>query len=423
MHLPPSAFGAYREDLRRSAPRTSLGPADHEWLLVATGLERLAQLLPGERAIAARRLATAFREEQTGEGDEALADALDALPGQPGADALLARARAVCADMERSGALLLARVTLEAAATVGAAAGALERGLAIVQQGRIARTLGEMDEARERYESAAELGRAEGAAEVEARGWIGIGALCRARGNYPDAREHYEKGLALASGADVMEVVGLAHQGLLGAAVASGDMSAALVHGWAAFQHAQGRGADAEAEALVNLAHVCMESGGAAAALAGNFAVLARTATPRLRIPALAGATDAASRLQRAETVGRLARMLQREQHESFPFETARAWSTLAVAYARLADPGASARAADRARSLAKSGGFFEVMYAIDQLRTAPPASAAITDAEAVERQESLSPEARYVVRSVEELPMEDEELLLATTGGRSTGW
>ena len=420
MHLPPSAFGAYREDLRRSSPRTALGPADHEWLLAATGLERLAQLPAPERATGARRLAAAFQDDGDAGGDRVLAQALETLATREGSDALLSRSRAICADMERAGALLLARVTLDAAVVVGAEAGPRERGLAIVQQGRILRTIGEIDEARGRYEAAIELGTAEAMDEVAARASIGLGVLARTRGNYPEARRRYETGLELATRAEADEVVGLAHHGLLAVAAAAGELSVALVHGWEAFRHAAGKGGDAEAEALFNLAHLCLDAGHSTASLSGNLSALSRTSSPRLRLGAIGGAAEASARLGRVEVLERMNAAMDGEAHESFPFETARAWASIAKAYHGIGNAAASTRAAGRARSLAKAGGFFEVMYALDQLRTAAQSSTRSGPATPA-KESHLTDAARDVVRSIEHLEPAEDGLLI--TAGRSTGY
>src|SRR5574338_1325459 len=161
-----SPLDAYREDLSRAPGRKRLGNEDEYWIILATGLRRLAQAPSRSRPAAARRLAAALttleaqlvtfgRHESTSESaragktgsPSAVAGALERFPDPGTASALVAEVRGAAADAEESGAVALARETLTDLLELSVHARPLDRGLILLQLGRIARTLGEIDAA------------------------------------------------------------------------------------------------------------------------------------------------------------------------------------------------------------------------------------------------------------------------------------
>src|SRR5689334_7281878 len=132
--LPPHMSGfrspldAYREDLSRVPGRKRLAAGDEFWIVLATGLRRLAQATSRSRPAAARRLASAlvtFDQEmarkrsprraadvapppETGR-PAAIAEALSRYPTLEFASALVTHVRGAAADAEEAGAVILAR--------------------------------------------------------------------------------------------------------------------------------------------------------------------------------------------------------------------------------------------------------------------------------------------------------------------------
>ena len=181
-----SPLDAYREDLSRMPGRQRLAADDEFWIILATGLRRLAQAANRSRPAAAHRLGQALVtiaqelssphrdgndveiEATTGRPME-VADALAHYPDPEHAGPLVNRIRGVAADAEEAGAIGLAREILTDLVDIAPHAPSLERGLVLLQLGRIARTLGDLDSAQDLLKSAGDLGRADGNRELEAR--------------------------------------------------------------------------------------------------------------------------------------------------------------------------------------------------------------------------------------------------------------
>jgi tetratricopeptide (TPR) repeat protein len=242
----------------------------------------------------------------------------------------------------------------------------------LIQQARAVRKLGHLDAAMELYASAGALGRAADEPELEARESLGIGIVARTKGNYPDARRYFSDALERATALELSDVVGMAHHGLLISAASAGDIESALVHGWAAFQRI-GPDRERQADILINLAQLSADAGYPESALIGNLAALKRSESPRLRLPALAGAVTAAARLGDSTKLDELARMIDVEtQAVTMPYETAQALSALATALCAVGQATAATTHRDRAREIARSFGFSELRYMLEGLDTRP---------------------------------------------------
>ena len=418
-----SPLDAYREDLSRASGRKRLAADDEFWIILATGMRRLAQAPPRSRPAAARRLSAAlvtFGEQlkKTAPARKApgearantgrpfgVAEALRHFPDPEHASALVAEVRGTVADAEEAGALLLAREILTDLSALSPHAPPVDRGLVLIQLGRVARTLGELDVARDLYGAAGDLGRATGSRELEVREAVALGVLARTRGNHPAARELFETAASGASDLNLPDVSGLAHHGLMVEMADAGEFDTALRHGWQALSAARAQGAR-EAEMLINLAEICARAGYDAAALGGFAAALARTTIPRLRIPALAGTASAAGRLRDRTRLAQAERAIVAEPIDAFPFEVSRAWLCIARARQALGDAAAADAAAASAAAIAKAHGFHEITH-----RAEPdllPARAA------------LSPAGLEVVKSLatwSEDPSVEDALSSASTG------
>ena len=388
-----SPLDAYREDLSRAQGRKRLASDDEFWIILATGLRRLAQAPARSRAAAARRLSSGlvtFAKEFARRGGSnsadgarmpdgaarplAIADALAQLSDPGSASALIAEVRGVAADAEEAGAVILAREILTDIRQVTTHAHALERGLVLLQLGRIARTLGDLDGALDLLHAAGDLGRADGVPELLAREAAGEAVVARTRGNYPAARTLFERALESGSAIGLADVVGLSHHGLMIVTAEAGEFDVALRHGWRALSAARTQHAR-EAEMMANLAELCVRAGYDTAALGGFRAALARTSAPRIRLPALAGIAEAAARLRDAARVETAARTIEAEASHVFPYETARAWLSVARARRTLGETMAADEAAERAAAIARAHGFFEVTHRIEEEARPKPAA------------------------------------------------
>ena len=401
-----SPLDAYREDLSRAQGRKRLASDDEFWIILATGLRRLAQAPARSRPAAARRLSSALvtfardfagrrgASSVDGVGTQdsasrplAIAEALAQLSDPGSASALITEVRGVAADAEEAGAVILAREILTDVRQVTTHARALERGLVLLQLGRISRTLGDLDGALDLLRAAGDLGRADGVPELLAREAAGEAVVARTRGNYPAARALFERALEGGSAIGLADVVGLSHHGLMIVTAEAGEFDTALRHGWRALSAASTQHAR-EAEMVANLAELCVRAGYDAAALGGFAAALARTSAPRIRLPALAGVAEAAARLGDSERMETAARAIEAEASQVFPYESASAWLSVARARRLLGDSSAADEAAERAAVIARAHGFFEVTHRIEN--------------EAGRRPAALSTDGLQVIKSLE---------------------
>ena len=381
-----SPLDAYRADLARAPGRKRLATGDEYWIVLATGLRRLAQAPTRSRPAAARRLARALatfgrnadpdhaakRSADPGDGPDtgrpqSVAESLARFPDPEFASALVTHVRGTAADAEEAGAVILAREMLTDLRQLVAHAPTLERGGVLLQLGRIARTLGDLDGAVDLLRAAGDLGRAEGVRELVVREALGEGVVARTRGNYPRARSLFEAALQGATELGVLDVQGMAHQGLMIVAVAAQDFDAALTHGWQALSSARAQGSRV-AEVLGNLADLCAQVGYDEAAIGGFIAALARTTAPRVRLPVLAGLVKSAARLRDLDRVEQAEMTIAAEANDAFPFETASAWFAVARARQELGDVPASEAAAARAAAIAHERGYFEITHHLEQV-------------------------------------------------------
>jgi tetratricopeptide (TPR) repeat protein len=373
-----SVLDAYREDLLRAGTnKKEFGDADSVWILVAAGVHRLATTdakveLAGKLAESLASLCTAAEGDAISpplvEKLRALSDALRVLDlGRESTDRVVAELRSIEEDIEEAGALCLASAVLSDVTRIAEHASPIEQGHVLLQQARVTRTLGDLDIAVEFYGAAANLGRRYALAPLRARALIGAGVVARIRGNYPSARTAFQKALAVARAADLENLVVSAHQGLMITAATAHDYDTALVHGWEALS-SPAVDARQRADLLGNLAEVCWRSGYPRAALHGYLQVVQNAEVPRMRLPSLGGAALAAAQLGDRQLLEEIAASIIRERSGAFPYESARALEALARALLDVGETDRAAAAMREARSLARAGGFFEVVYALDQI-------------------------------------------------------
>lgn len=383
-----SPLDAYREDLSRVPGRKRLAAGDEFWIVLATGLRRLAQAAPSSRRSAARRLAKALLtlgEElerkrspkrvaadapappETGR-PASIAEALAEYPDPDYAGALVEHVRGAAADAEEAGAVVLAREMLTDLRHLTPHAPALDRGGVFLQLGRISRSLGELDGAVDLLRAAGDVGRAEGVPELVVREALGEATVARSRGNYPRSRALFQLALEQGTELGLVDVQRLAHQGLMIVASSAGDLNMALAHGLRAFSAARAEGSRI-AEALGNVADLCAQAGYHEAAIGGFTAALVRTNAPRLRLPILSGFVKSAARLGDQSRLDDCERSIAQEANDAFPFETASAWAAVAAARTIVGDTAASDAAAQKAATIARAHGYFEISHRLEQAK------------------------------------------------------
>jgi hypothetical protein len=414
-----SPLEAYRADLSRHPNRTDFGRSDTVWLLVAHCLHRLSRAQGDARRSIAENCATAIGDlattvsPDTPEEAAMLAElsklraSLPAIETGRGASDVIGAARILADQMGEAGALWLAYSTLGHARLAAASAPHRDLGLAMADQAWVSRSLGDLDSADDLYQSVNALADKHGVGELKARALLGLGVNARVRGNYPRARAAFQDGLARARSGGFTDLESVAHQGLLIAAITAGDSDTALVHGWAAYELAQGN-ADREAELLINVSHVSMVAGYPSAALRGFLASLVRTPGARYRIPSLGGAAVASARLGNRQLLDSIARVAEDSlMTAGLPFESAGALRSLSEAFETVGDGARAEEYRLRARSLARKNGFFEIVLATEPKETPAPARAP---------RRELQPKSLEVIESLEAIETEVDAALFAVT-------
>lgn len=311
--------------------------------------------------------------------------------------------------MADSGALSMAYTTASLARRIADDASERERGLLAADQGLIARLLGDLDAAEELYRIAQSIGDRASDMTVLSRAYIGRGVVDRVRGNYPRSRIYFERALELADTVQDGELRRLAHQGLTICHAVARNFDRALPHGWATLQLADGDSAR-EAEALANLAQLCLDAGFPSAALRGYAAILGRTLSPRMALGALGGAAIAAAQAGEPAVLTRAAAEINaRVGVSGLPYESAQALYQLAMAFSIAGDNGNRDEYLARSRKLAKARGFFELLHKTDPASVEKAAQARAGTA-------SLTPASHTVVASLHDIDVGEAGGLLALT-------
>lgn len=348
--LPPLI--AYRRDLAKAQGALLDGPAA-DWLVFAELFMRYAAELG--------------HDSGHSETEQLLQTVMNRLapttrPSDPSGAPRHASVRRIASDMEQAGAVSLAYSVLTVLSEC-CAGEPLEVGRTLALRARVARKASAFETATSLYEQVQALGSGMGNDELLARAHIGLAVLAQFRGNLPEMRQRFALAAEHAARASLSELSMLAHQGLMFSAAKSGDYSTALGEGWSAFGHANGY-PDHEADILLNLAQVAVDMGATLPALHAFIAALQRTRTPRLVIPALAGAAIAAGRRGAFHLMYRfLGRLDQTTSEGSFPYPTAAAFIEAAQACRLTGDEARATDYLERARRLAVASGFHELVY------------------------------------------------------------
>jgi tetratricopeptide (TPR) repeat protein len=417
--LPPtSPAAAYATDLERLQQPGPLGQSDDAWLMLGHVYERLACCSAEEAREIAPRSADliAISAVAIGQADGTpvlrAARALRALESgeqQPltAYDPLIELAvatQAIAEQQELAGAFALAYATLYSLlAAFGDRIPARAHGNALAQMGRASRQFGALDLAGNLYDDAIALGYECEALDVVARGLLGRGTLAVTRGNYPSGREHFERALVNADLSGDTELIRSAHHGLQHIGIASGDLDAAMVHGWNVLRLCIAP--DPRAEALLNMAELCRMSGEHEAALRTYAVALEWTSQVRVRLHALCGALQSAIAAHRAADAQRFVRQIT----EALP-NTLDAYN-LTVIYIDFADAlqklGETGRASEHlasALTIARRNSFHELIHRAEQAANTwqhAPAPIDVASTSARRKRPRRSEHFRRVLRSL----------------------
>lgn len=324
-------LAAYRAELKRRGTATALGVADSTWIVIGSLFEEAARSAPSQRSEILMRAGEAVRAAVP-----TRAWAVDT-SGHTQRDAILSSlVRDLSEHLEDNGALALADAILEAYLRADEGMTPLERARCICLRARFAWAQGNHILAQSYYENVEQVGRRLQSAELRTRASIGYAIVARLRGNFPASRLAGQHAARLARRHRLTHLTALAHQTLMIAAVAAGDMDEAVEHAWKAYENVRGD-AIAEGIRLVDLAQLFYDRGHASIADAGFRAALERSLPARVRLPALGGAALVAAQLGRNSEVHRITDAVRSlGETVTLPYVTAGSWLDAAEACYRI---------------------------------------------------------------------------------------
>ncbi len=372
---------AYAADVMR-VDRISIGTQDDCWLILTHALSRFAQLSAEELcglipetadSLAVSALALGLPpSSRIMRAARALRrlhdDSSESAGGSDAVSEIVLATQGVGEELEIAGGFALAHAML--AGLLSAFERRMSsrmRGNVIAQQGRALRQLGVTDAARDHYTVAMQQGYDCDAKDVVARALLGLAVIGLTRGNYPAAREQFERALANADLANDPDLIRSAHHGLMNCGFASGDLDAAMVHGWNVLRLCIAP--DSRAEALMNMAEICRLTGEHDAALRVFVVAVEWTSVPRVRLHALSGALSSAVTLGRLADARRYAATIADILPDAADAYT-RASITIEVADSmqRLGEAAEASSLLSEALAIATSAAFHELVHRAEQM-------------------------------------------------------
>jgi tetratricopeptide (TPR) repeat protein len=357
---------AYRADV--GAHGDAFGLHDDQWIAIATLVAQAGLMPPSERQELLARavdlsqplLGTALSRQSTDfEWD----------PSRPlAADSILV----VSDHIFQSGALHLARATIDALLEADPSLTPLQRGRALAKRARIDGRLGRIEEAGDQYKEVTRLGRRAGIAELRVRAWIGLGALAQLRGNYPQQMRYSRRAARVADREDLPLLSRLAHTGLMVTAGAQHRFEDAFRHARIAYTYSLGN-ALREGEILGNIGHLLLEAGHVALAERTFISVLRRRLPVRIVLPVLGSLAVTAAHRGDTARVRWVYSELERLQRATVipPHDLAKALLDTASALSIVGQDPVAERALDAAVLIAQSRGYHEIIVKADDVRRA----------------------------------------------------
>lgn len=362
---PVHATTAYRADLsERAGP---FGPDDGAWVTVASLLEQARSLTDAAQARMLVAEATAVARDAVGRQavERAGQQEWGTVERTPVEPIILLADQAF-----EAGALRLARAILDALLEADRTLGAVQRGRVIARRARADGRLGRMSEAADQYREVERLGGEVGSVELQARAWIGQGALAQMRGNYPEQRRWSRRAAREADAAGLAYLSRLAHNGLMIAAGAQHRFDESLHH--AAIVYAASLGDPLlEGEVLQNIGQIWLEAGHPRPAAETFAGVLRRPVSIRIVLPALGSLAVASAALGDVAAVEWADRELARVRASAVvpPYAYASAALECASALVTLRRRGAAERTLAAAEAVANAHGFYEIIVKAEAIR------------------------------------------------------
>ena len=241
-------------------------------------------------------------------------------------------------------------------------------GRLLSMRARIAWKLGALEDAAERYEHIALLGRTARDLELQALGELGHATLAQLRGHFPELRARVAALLGLAEQSGNRSIVRAAYNAAMIAHIKSGDADAALIAGWRAWELSAGFDVW-EAESLVNLAQVMMDCGHPEKARAGFAAALERSAPAWMLLGALGGLALSSAMTDQEATVEWTVREVSRAHTLPVaPYAVGLAELECAEALARLGRAEEAERHRRAAVEIGRRHRFSEIVYKAEDL-------------------------------------------------------
>src|SRR5688572_4137579 len=376
----PAPGAAYRADTQgRAEP---FGPSDDDWLAAATELH----------------LAATTHKRRKDHLFSAIGVAIDLL-GDERVEALAARewlgqrsyvdAIVVLADtIYYGGARNLAALMLDDIRRAATDLTPLQLGRLLFRRARIAWTLGDIDDAAERFEAINVLAERARSVELLAMAELGLATLAQLRGDFPELRLRAERGRERAERSGNPAVVRWAMLAMMMSETSQGRFDGAIAAGWRLFGLSRGHPVW-EAEAFIQFGQLMLEAGHPDRARASFSAAVECAAPARLLLPALGGLAVSSALDGHEPTVEWAVREVWRAQEQSMqPYAVAAAHLECAVALHAFGREADAERHRAAAEELGRRYGFHEVAYKADALRDLPrrasvslaPESERITD-------------------------------------------
>jgi tetratricopeptide (TPR) repeat protein len=307
--------------------------------------------------------------------------------------------------MERGGALNLAYSTVTHLRISMLERGpASARGAATLQQARVLRQMGLLEEASDTYGEAREDAVRANDRELEARAYLGEAVVAGQRGDYPTVRKFGSRALELLP--EKSPMVANAHNNLMVAALSADDFGAAFDHGWRGYD-ASAHDVEMRATLIGNLSSLALRRGRFTAARRGFLATLGLSQIERIAVPVLGSLALVSAATRNEVELQRVSGMIDRAAvRATLPYELARTRFELAQSWKEIGNLEKAEESLTCARDLASAHGFREVEFK----------SEILAEALAMARDERTSADERVeqAIARFEDLPVSDHVLVQA---------
>jgi tetratricopeptide (TPR) repeat protein len=344
------------------------------WLPLVVGLERAARLARRGLPAHFRRQQAAWDAAAAAFGEARYARVGRRLARWRSADPGLRLVEELLWALEQPEAAGYTRLALAGVTALGALVPAddVRAGYVLAQSARAVRTLGDAQNAVERYRISEVIGRRFQDAWLRARAAVGLGTTHEYLGNYPAARAAFDR--VLDERSPDPHLAAAAHHGLLISAMTAQDWDTALREGWHLLRAGKS-GSIAKSEVLNLMAELCHRIGRHAVAVRAAEAAFRLSARPDVTVASLAILVDLAVTLGDRQLGLRYGSMLRSHLGGSAgPFEDARALLALASMEQLWGARDTMMRDLERARRIADAHRYHELQFKVEQMSDASAA-------------------------------------------------